>query len=403
MAAAIKPSPGSPSSSMSSPEGTAVPDAAAAQKRKGGRKPVYATQEERKMRNRAAQAAFRERRTEYIKHLEATIKQQEESLATLQQSSRSAADEVLMLRYKNSLLERILLEKRIDVHAELKAFTDNDAVPSGPVPSLPPHPPHVQRALHQRLLGRPQQQHQFHNQHLGQLGSGYKKIRRLSESSFFPKPTGAANSPTRKVASPSVSVEMTSPVTSEPSPAVGGSNHTFLARPSPMAQPRRFSHATDLSSLATLYPQQYQAHMDKLGKYFLSLSHQEYDAEMYDDNEGEEEDEPPVEGHEVPGPLPHPDFILAQRGPQGTIPPGGPQQSGQPPQQPALSSPDSGAATSQSTSGPVKMPNPVTSESMLQQYYSTGSWTVDLFSDPYMMGPLQFPNPFTTFPTSSMR
>lgn len=100
------------------------------QKRKGGRKPVggelfherwlpltgstlqiYATSEERKQRNRQAQAAFRERRTEYIKQLETTIKHHEEKLQNLQQSHRAAADECLMLRYKNSLLERILVEK----------------------------------------------------------------------------------------------------------------------------------------------------------------------------------------------------------------------------------------------------------------------------------------------------
>lgn len=72
---------------------------------------IYATSEERKQRNRQAQAAFRERRTEYIKQLETTIKHQDETLQSLQQSHRSAADECLMLRYKNSLLERILLEK----------------------------------------------------------------------------------------------------------------------------------------------------------------------------------------------------------------------------------------------------------------------------------------------------
>lgn len=72
---------------------------------------IYATSEERKQRNRQAQAAFRERRTEYIRQLETTIKRNEESLQSLQQSHRSAADECLMLRYKNSLLERILLEK----------------------------------------------------------------------------------------------------------------------------------------------------------------------------------------------------------------------------------------------------------------------------------------------------
>ena len=72
---------------------------------------IYATSEERKQRNRQAQAAFRERRTEYIKQLETTIKQHEEALQSLQQNHRAAADECLMLRYKNSLLERILLEK----------------------------------------------------------------------------------------------------------------------------------------------------------------------------------------------------------------------------------------------------------------------------------------------------
>ncbi|KAL8802526.1 MAG: hypothetical protein Q9182_003766 [Xanthomendoza sp. 2 TL-2023] len=93
------------------PEPYNVQETAQVQKRKGGRKPIYATSEERKQRNRQAQAAFRERRTEYIKQLETTIKQHEESLQSLQQSHRHAADECLMLRYKNSLLERILLEK----------------------------------------------------------------------------------------------------------------------------------------------------------------------------------------------------------------------------------------------------------------------------------------------------
>ncbi|KAI9852388.1 MAG: hypothetical protein M1838_000910 [Thelocarpon superellum] len=86
-------------------------ESATVQKRKGGRKPIYATSEERKQRNRQAQAAFRERRTEYIKQLETTIKHHEDSLQNLTQGHRTATDEALMLRYKNSLLERILLEK----------------------------------------------------------------------------------------------------------------------------------------------------------------------------------------------------------------------------------------------------------------------------------------------------
>ncbi|KAK3197511.1 hypothetical protein GRF29_216g413566 [Pseudopithomyces chartarum] len=149
------------------------------QKRKGGRKPVsyypacetsktmptmtltprkiYATSEERKQRNRQAQAAFRERRTEYIKQLESTIKHHEDTLQNLQQSHRSAADECLMLRYKNSLLERILLEKGIDVQAELQAKTGSPNLgptrQSASTTASPNQPPLQQRAM----LNRQQQ------------------------------------------------------------------------------------------------------------------------------------------------------------------------------------------------------------------------------------------------------
>lgn len=84
------------------------------QKSKPDRKPmniVHASSEERKRRNIQAQAAFRERRTEYIKQLESTIKHHEETLKNLQNSHRNSADECLMLRYKVSLLEKVLLEK----------------------------------------------------------------------------------------------------------------------------------------------------------------------------------------------------------------------------------------------------------------------------------------------------
>ncbi|KPI37237.1 uncharacterized protein AB675_1489 [Cyphellophora attinorum] len=99
----------SPSDSSPEPEASAgvgpqndktSQDPAPPVKRKGGRKPIYATSEERKQRNRQAQAAFRERRTEYIKQLETTIQHHEEQLQSLQQSHRQAADECLMLRYK---------------------------------------------------------------------------------------------------------------------------------------------------------------------------------------------------------------------------------------------------------------------------------------------------------------
>ncbi|KAH3909362.1 hypothetical protein HBI56_185950 [Parastagonospora nodorum] len=152
---------GSTSSIGSSPEPglaeTYTQEEPQQQKRKGGRKPIYATSEERKQRNRQAQAAFRERRTEYIKQLESTIKHHEETLQNLQNSHRNAADECLMLRYKNSLLERILLEKGIDVQAELRAKTGSPNL--GPTrPPVSAHNSPNQAPLSQRAVLNRQQQ-----------------------------------------------------------------------------------------------------------------------------------------------------------------------------------------------------------------------------------------------------
>ncbi len=68
---------------------------------------IYASIEERKQKNRKAQAAFRQHRTEYITQLENDIKRKDQRLAELQKT----VEYYLMLKYKNSLLERILLEK----------------------------------------------------------------------------------------------------------------------------------------------------------------------------------------------------------------------------------------------------------------------------------------------------
>ncbi|RMZ69943.1 MEAB protein [Pyrenophora seminiperda CCB06] len=157
---------GSTSSIGSSPEPglaeTYTQEEPQQQKRKGGRKPIYATSEERKQRNRQAQAAFRERRTEYIKQLESTIKHHEDTLQNLQNSHRTAADECLMLRYKNSLLERILLEKGIDVQAELRAKTGSPHLGPTRAP-VSAHTSPNQAPLQQRaMMNRQQQRRSLH-------------------------------------------------------------------------------------------------------------------------------------------------------------------------------------------------------------------------------------------------
>ena len=62
---------------------------------------------ERRQRNRQAQTAFRRRRTEYIKQMEITLN----ILQGLQHRQRKHTSECLVLRYQNSLLEGIALEK----------------------------------------------------------------------------------------------------------------------------------------------------------------------------------------------------------------------------------------------------------------------------------------------------
>ncbi len=70
----------------------------------------HKTEEKRRQRNRKAQAAFRERRTEYIAQLEKSIEDMKSELRLSQTARSTAVEELLMIKYKNSLLERILLE-----------------------------------------------------------------------------------------------------------------------------------------------------------------------------------------------------------------------------------------------------------------------------------------------------
>ncbi|EPQ64979.1 Bgt-339 [Blumeria graminis f. sp. tritici] len=141
-------------------------------KRKGGRKPIYATSEERKQRNRQAQAAFRERRTEYIKHLEDAIRNHETNFHCLQATHRNTCDEFLLLKYKNSLLERILLEKGIDVQTELRSSAGNlDLTSSFGTPVLS-QIPSAQRAITNRNYQTQRRMNRFNSKIANKLEPG---------------------------------------------------------------------------------------------------------------------------------------------------------------------------------------------------------------------------------------
>jgi hypothetical protein len=296
---------GSTSSIASSPEPEAetyTQEHPQTQKRKGGRKPIYATSEERKQRNRQAQAAFRERRTEYIKQLESTIKHHEETLQNLQQSHRSAADECLMLRYKNSLLERILLEKGIDVQAELQAKTGSPNLGPTRTPTsanTSPNQPPMQRAImnrHQqtrRSIGVPPKAEGVHGLPLIQPEGVLPNRSPLSQ----PTPSSHVSSPsTTATRSPNFVPQSGASVSPNFGPIAQQQQHLRPQQPprsqyTPLMAPQRPSVITNhpsssgMSSASTVgsgagsvmtgstsggpsayYPSPFQSHMDQLGK-----------------------------------------------------------------------------------------------------------------------------------------
>ncbi|KAF2875416.1 hypothetical protein BDV95DRAFT_485475 [Massariosphaeria phaeospora] len=294
------------------------------------RRKIYATSEERKQRNRQAQAAFRERRTEYIKQLESTIKHHEDTLQNLQNSHRNAADECLMLRYKNSLLERILLEKGIDVQAELRAKTGSSPnqgptrVPASANTS-PNQPPLQQRAIlnrqqQRRSIGGPPKAEHPHGLPMIQPDGVLPNRSPLSQptpGSHLSSPaTSATRSPNFIAHGQSVSPNF------GPIPPQQQQHHLQPQPPrsnfTPMMGPQRPSLITNqppsngLSSASTgsgasvmtqsstsnsYYNSQFTDHMTQLGK----LTHREYDEQA-----GLLDDQDPGDQSAGPGPYPHP-------------------------------------------------------------------------------------------------
>ncbi|KAH8673844.1 hypothetical protein BX600DRAFT_536468 [Xylariales sp. PMI_506] len=296
-------------SEVSSPDhenGPSTAQEAQPVKRKGGRKPIYATSEERKQRNRQAQAAFRERRTEYIKQLEETIRVHESNLSNLQAAHRSAADECLMLRYKNSLLERILLEKGIDVQAELQAKTGSPNLGPTHMPQNMVQPPPIQRAI----LNRHHQSRRSASSIAPKIEPGMHGLQSVSSPKSRPTPPSHAASPTNPT--PGFSGSAASPTTSEPS-GLRSSIPPPIRQLPPMQGPvaaaaarqQMMQHGAPgvTSRSSSFYPTpSFQNHIEQLGKltrplYLIELWQQEYDAptDMIDDVEAD-----------TPGPGPYP-------------------------------------------------------------------------------------------------
>ncbi|KAI0180182.1 hypothetical protein GGR52DRAFT_568936 [Hypoxylon sp. FL1284] len=367
----------------SSPEnetGPLIPPENQPAKRKGGRKPIYATSEERKQRNRQAQAAFRERRTEYIKQLEETIKAHESNLASLQAAHRSAADECLMLRYKNSLLERILLEKGIDVQAELHAKTGSPNLGPTHMPQNMVQPPPMPRAILNR-----------HNHSRRSASSIAPKLEPGVAS--LPQPTGVQQpmaSPKNRPTPPHAA----SPT--NPTPPFGGQAASPTAPPDPRSirptvPPQMKQQLAPMPGMAAaarqhmmqqaggprppaFYPAAFENHFQQLGK----LTQQEYDAPT------DMMDEPDPD---TPGPGPYPSTFQVSQQQHGV------------PVQPATTGPHGQAAMAPGGQG-----NPPQGQTQGQGYPSmTQLLDPALDWDPFgLSASMAFPTQFS-FDTSNMR
>ncbi|KAI0527751.1 hypothetical protein F5B22DRAFT_632357 [Xylaria bambusicola] len=310
-------------------EPTPAPQDTQPVKRKGGRKPIYATSEERKQRNRQAQAAFRERRTEYIKQLEDTIRVHESNLTNLQAAHRSAAEECLMLRYKNSLLERILLEKGIDVQAELQAKTGSPNLGPTHMPQNMMQPPPIQRAI----LNRHHNSRRSTSSIAPKLEPGVTSVPAqvniqpsVASPKARPTPPSHAASPTNPTPSYNGHISTASPTAVAPD---HGTIRTTM--PPPMKQPmapmsgilpnprqqlmqqqqQQHQHQHQTTSgprPPSIYPSSsFQSHFQQLGKFarFFVFTEQEYDAstDMMEEAESEAPPQNPyAPGYSVPPP-----------------------------------------------------------------------------------------------------
>ncbi|KAH6606822.1 hypothetical protein Trco_005975 [Trichoderma cornu-damae] len=252
---------------------------------------IYATSEERKQRNRQAQAAFRERRTEYIKQLEETIRVHESNLHNLQAAHRTAAEECLMLRYKNSLLERILLEKGIDVQAELQAKTGSPNLAPTHMPQNLVQPPPLQRAMMHRHQARKSTSSIAPKT---EPGTALPPPLQLHKSAPSPKnrPT-----PSSHANSPNATTSAFSPAASDTLSMRGSISGLSRQQMTPISvatptsrQPLMHAGARGtMGSGASFYPTpSFQNHIEQL--------EQEYEADMVDDSE--------IETPSGPGPYP---------------------------------------------------------------------------------------------------
>lgn len=149
-----------------------------------------------------------------------------------------------MLRYKNSLLERILLEKGIDVTAELRAFAQYDDTGRAPSQSIPQAIPRQQQPIQQHPALRPMH---------GPIIQKRPSINPPPDALYI-KTSPLLRPNHSRTSSPSIAI---------PTPPDQSAFHQSVVT-TPTA-PQDFPH-TGIPMGQSFYPSPFQSHMEELGK-----------------------------------------------------------------------------------------------------------------------------------------
>ena len=167
-----------------------------------------------------------------------------------------------MLRYKTSLLERILLEKGIDVQSELRAFSQSEPTPAPTAPMVP-----VSQSQHRQQ----QQQHHMHQQQMHRQSISRPSVKRTSISQQPPDAIYIKNSPIMQPTPVSRGTSPTSTSAMQTPPDVTFIPHNVVSTPTSDFVSPGSSNATCVPISHNYYPSPYQAHMEELGKLPLVL------------------------------------------------------------------------------------------------------------------------------------
>ena len=170
-----------------------------------------------------------------------------------------------MLRYKTSLLERILLEKGIDVQSELRAFSQGESTPAptAPMGSVPQQ--HRQQPHH------PIHQQQMHRQSISRAVPKRGSVSQQTPDTIYIK-TSPIMRPTPVSRAPSPHVNSSTMPTPPDATAASFVPHSVVSTPaSDFVSPGGGNNSGCMSIPHNYYPSPYQQHMEELGKLPLVL------------------------------------------------------------------------------------------------------------------------------------